>query len=211
MKAIVVTGGKKPSKELLLNTLEKGDYVIGVDSGCNCLYEYNIDPNTILGDFDSVSEEVLEYFREKNIDEVILSVDKDYSDTRFGYEKAKELGFKKIIILGATGSRMDHTIGNFGLFFDALKCNIELEIIDENNRMFFINKKTSLKGNFGDILSFIPMSDEVTNVTIKGAKYLLNNYDMTLLEPRALSNEFLNTDIEISFDKGVMMVIYSRD
>ncbi|SFU58067.1 thiamine pyrophosphokinase [Clostridium sp. DSM 8431] len=211
MKAVVVTGGTKPSKELLLKTIEKDDYIIGVDSGCNCLYEYNVEPNTILGDFDSVNKKVLKHFREKKIEEVILSVDKDYSDTRFGYEKAKELGFKKIIILGGTGSRMDHTIGNFGLFFDALKCNIELEIVDDHNRIFFINKKTRLKGSFKDTLSFIPMSDEVTNVTIKGAKYLLNNYDMTLLEPRALSNEFLNEDIEISFNKGVMMVIYSKD
>ena len=118
---------------------------------------------------------------------------------------------KEIIFFGATGSRLDHSLGNIGLMFDALKNNIRLEIIDDNNRTFFIDKETTLKGDFGDTLSFLPMSDEVLGVTIKGAKYLLDNYDMTLLEPRALSNEFLDEDITISFNKGIIMVIYSRD
>lgn len=211
MKAIIVTGGKKPSKGLLLKYMNEGDFIIGVDSGCNCLYEYDIEPDIIMGDFDSADEKVIKYLKEKNIKKVSFNKDKDYSDTQLGYEKAKELGFKEIIFFGATGSRLDHSLGNIGLMFDALKNNIRLEIIDDNNRTFFIDKETTLKGDFGDTLSFLPMSDEVLGVTIKGAKYLLDNYDMTLLEPRALSNEFLDEDITISFNKGIIMVIYSRD
>lgn len=211
MKAVIVTGGRKPSKELLLKYIDKDDYIIGVDSGCNCLYDYNIHPDIILGDFDSVDKEVIKYFEGKDIKELTFNKEKDYSDTQLGYEKAKELGYQNIIIFGAIGSRMDHSLGNIGLMFDALKSDIKLEIIDENNRIFLINEETVLKGNYGDTLSFIPMSDKVSGVTIKGAKYLLNNYDMTLLEPRALSNEFLNEDITISFKSGVIMVIYSRD
>lgn len=211
MKAVIVTGGKRPSRKLLLNNLEKGDFIIGVDSGCNCLCEYEIDPNIVMGDFDSIDKKVIAYFKEKNIEKVSFNTDKDYSDTQLAYEKAKELGYKQILLFGATGSRLDHSLGNIGLMFDALKNDIILEIIDDNNRSFFIDKPATLKGNYGDILSFIPMSDKVQGVTIKGAKYLLNNYDMTMLEPRALSNEFLNEDINISFKSGIIMVIYSKD
>lgn len=211
MKAVIVTGGKKPSKKILLHYLKKDDFIIGVDSGCNCLYEYEIYPNIIMGDFDSIDKKVITCFSEKNIEKVSFNTEKDYSDTQLAYEKAKELGYKEIVLFGATGSRLDHSLGNIGLMFDALKNGIRLEIIDDNNRTFFIDKPATLKGNYGDILSFIPMSDKVLGVTIKGAKYLLDNYDMTILEPRALSNEFLDEDINISFKSGIIMVIYSND
>lgn len=211
MKAIIVTGGKKPNRDILLKYIENDDYIIGVDSGCNCLYEYNINPNLIMGDFDSVDKKVLDFFVENNVEKITLNVDKDYSDTQFAYEKAKDLGYKNIVMFGASGTRIDHSLGNIGLMFDALANDVFLEMIDDNNRVFLINKETVLKGQYGDTLSFIPMSDKVKGVTIKGAKYLLDNYDMTLLEPRALSNEFLYDDITISFSEGIIMVIYSRD
>ena len=61
------------------------------------------------------------------------------------------------------------------------------------------------------MVSLIPLSEKVENVTIVGAKYTLDKYTMTLLEPRALCNEFLNEDINISFDSGIMMIIFSKD
>ena len=61
MRAIVVTGGEAPSKELLLKYIKEDDYIIGVDKGCNALYEYNITPNVILGDFDSADNKYIEY------------------------------------------------------------------------------------------------------------------------------------------------------
>ena len=211
MKAVIVTGGKKPSKSLLKSYLEKDDFIIGVDSGCNCLYEYKVYPDIIMGDFDSAHEEAIRFLEEKNIKKVSFNTDKDYSDTQLAYEKAKELGYKNIILFGATGSRLDHSLGNIGLLFDALKNKIDLEIIDDNNRIFFIDKPTTLQGDYGQTLSFMPMSYTVSGVTIEGAKYLLDDYDMTILEPRAISNEFLNKDITISFRSGIIMVIYSRD
>ena len=58
---------------------------------------------------------------------------------------------------------------------------------------------------------FHAISDTVKNLSIKGARYKLNNYDMSLLEPRAICNEFIDKDIEISFDSGIILVILPKD
>lgn len=211
MRAIIVTGGNKPSKELLLNYIKEDDLIIGVDKGCNALYEYNIKPNLILGDFDSIDKNNLMELKKAGSKVLTFEPEKDYTDTDLGYINAKELGADEILFFGATGTRLDHTLGNVGILLKALKEGIKSEIIDDNNRVYLINKKTSFNGEYGDLISFHAISDIVTNVNIKGAKYELSNYNMTLFEPRAICNEFIDKDITISFDKGIIMVIFPNE
>lgn len=211
MRALVVSGGTPPSKNLLLSYLKEDDFLIGVDKGCNCLYDYGLKPNLILGDFDSANKEVIKSFKEDGIEVLEFNPEKDYTDSDLGYIKAKENGADEILFFGATGSRIDHSLGNIGILLKSLREDIKLEIIDDNNRMFLIDKESIIKGIYGDIVSFHALSDVVKNVSIKNAKYELSGYDMKLLEPRAICNEFLNKDINISFDSGTIMVIFSKD
>ncbi len=211
MRAIIISGGKAPSKELLLSYIKEDDMLIGVDKGCNTFYEYNITPHLILGDFDSAKKEYIEEFIKRGVKSEKYNPEKDYTDTHLGYIKAKENGADEIIMFGVTGTRLDHTLANLGILFMALKDKIKLEIIDDNNRIFLIDKKTTFKGQEGQIISFHALSNVVKNINIMGAKYSLKNYDMTLLEPRAICNEFLDKDITISFDEGIIMVIFPID
>ena len=208
MRAVIVSGGTAPSKELLEKYIKKDDFIIGVDKGCNALFKYNIKPNVVLGDFDSADKKVVEYY-EKNIKDFHkYKPEKDYTDTDLGYIAAKENGADEILLFGATGTRLDHMFGNIGIMLKALRENIDLKIIDDYNFTYLINKETTFKGNYGDTISFHAISDVVKNVSIKGAKYLLDSYDMTLFEPRAICNEFIDSDITISFDSGIIMVDY---
>ena len=211
MRCIIVTGGNPPSKDLLLSYLKNEDYLIGVDKGCNALFEFGLKPNLILGDFDSVSSEVMSYYRESGVDILKFQPEKDYSDTDLGYRKAIELGAKEILLFGATGTRMDHMLGNVGLLMKSLRDYVRLEIIDDNNRIYLIDKSTRIQGEAEGIISFHAAIDVVKNINIRGAKYDLVNYDMTLFEPRAICNEFIGKDIDITFDSGIIMVIFSKD
>lgn len=58
MKAIIIAGGKAPSKELLKEEMKDYSYIICADSGANCLYEYGITPDFILGDMDSIDKKL---------------------------------------------------------------------------------------------------------------------------------------------------------
>ena len=211
MRAIIVSGGNPPSKELLLSHIKEDDFIIGVDKGCNCLAEYNIMPNLILGDFDSAKKEIIDSFINKGVKSEKFRPDKDYTDTDLGYEKAKEYGATEILLFGATGTRLDHMLGNIGIMLKSLKENIKLNIIDDNNEITLIDKPTTFKGKYGELLSFHAISDVVKNVNITGARYTLENYDMTLFEPRAICNEFIDKDITISFTEGKVLVIRPRD
>lgn len=212
MRAIIVSGGTSPSEKLLKSYLKEDDIIIGVDSGCNTLYKLNIMPNLILGDFDSIDKDVLNYFLSKEVNLERYSSHKDYSDTHLAYRRAKEIyKVSEILMFGVTGTRLDHTLGNIGLLFNGLKDNINIQIIDENNRMFIVDKSSVIKKEEGRYVSFHALSEDVENFTIRGGKYDLTNYDMNLLEPRAICNEFLDGDINITFSEGIILVMYTRD
>ena len=93
------------------------------------------------------------------------------------------------------------------------KNNIKAYIIDKNNKIYFGFNKTVIRKNeqYGKYVSLIPMSDTVTGITLKGFKYIVENYDLSIEFSRGVSNEILDDEAEISFDEGYLLVIESKD
>ena len=211
MISAIISGGAPPSEKLLKNYLGKVDFIIAADKGCECLYKYNIIPDLLLGDFDSANEEIL-YNVKLQIKEILeFPPKKDYTDTEIAILEAVKRGAEKIYLFGATGSRMDHVLGNIGLLLTAKKKGVMLEIIDDNNKLYLGKNNMTLRGQCGETISFHALSDKVVNLEIKGGKYKLESYDMNLLEPRAICNEFVDDPIEISYAAGELLILHSRD
>ncbi|MGL5379791.1 thiamine diphosphokinase [Clostridium sp.] len=211
MNALIISGGKEPSEELLKSLLDKVDIIIGADRGCETLYKYKIQPHYILGDFDSASKETISKIESLGVNKIKFKAEKDFTDTESAFNLALEKGATKIFMLGVTGTRYDHALGNIGLLKKALKLGIDCEILDDNNRIYMIDKNITLKGNKGDIVSFQAYSEVVKGLSIIGAKYELENYDLHIGDSLTISNEFNLNNINISFDYGILMVLHTKD
>lgn len=212
MKILIVSGGAPPSYELIKEELKDSSFLICADSGGECLYKYNIIPNFLMGDFDSISLEALEFFRAQEkctID--TYPKDKDFTDTELVLNKAAQLGASEIVFLGCTGTRMDHFMGNVGMLLKCLKLNIKAYIKDNNNIIEITDKPISIKKEKGTTFSLQAYCDKVKDLNIRGAKFELENYDLTLGDPRTVSNEFLNNDVHIDFKSGILLIFYSKD
>lgn len=211
MKAIIVTGGNKPSKKLLNSYIKSGDLIIGADKGSEYLYDYEIMPNIILGDFDSISEEKLKKIEEKQVEIIKFPPEKDYTDTEIAIMEAMKRGADTIYLFGGLGTRADHSLGNIGLLLTTKNKGARLLIVNDHNKMYLADKNMSLNGSQGEIISFHALSDVVKGFEIRGAKYNLNSYDMHLLDPRAVCNEFIDTPINIKYESGELLIIHAID
>lgn len=211
MNVAIVSGGKAPSENLLRDYLKNVDYIIAADKGSECLYNYGIKADLLVGDFDSANKEILNKIKEQVPEVIEFPPEKDYTDTEIAIIEAIKRGAKNIYLFGATGTRIDHTLGNIGLLLTAKKKGIYLELIDDNNRVYLGKTGMKIYGNYGENIGFHALSDKVKNFTIKGAKYNLDGYDMSLLDPRAICNEFIDTPIEISYDEGELLILHSID
>ena len=214
-KVIIVSGGSIDEEATARVISEhKNAYIIGVVKGLDILYIYDIKPQLIIGDFDSVSDRVKQaYDSHENV--ITLNPDKDYTDTHVAIEKALELDPEHIIILGATGGRLDHFLGNLNLLKLCLDKDVSAEIIDGHNKVRLINEKKELiiqkKALYGKYISIIPFSDEVSGITLSGFKYNLSeavfNKDMTL----GVSNELVKEEGLIKVGNGYLLVLETKD
>ena len=112
-RALLILGSSDLEKDRILEYLDQDTIIIGVDSGCDLLYEYSIKPDYIIGDFDSIDSKVLEYYQKLKIDIKILNKDKNLTDGEAAVLLAKELGCDEIY-LGSTlkSEETDQLIGN---------------------------------------------------------------------------------------------------
>ncbi|EPY2274330.1 thiamine diphosphokinase [Clostridium sporogenes] len=211
MKAIIIAGGKAPSKELLKQEMKDYSYIICADSGANCLYEYGITPDFILGDMDSIDKRIFSYFKEKGVYMDKYPKDKDFTDGLVALNKAIELKADTIALLGCTGNRIDHILGNLGFLEICLKNNIKAYIKDENNEIFLIDKNISLKSRKPNYFSLQAYGSNVEGVTLFNAKFPLENYTLKMGDTLTTSNEFTDKELHIHIKSGTLIVIISKD
>ena len=211
MKVIIISGGNPPSKELLNTEIREDTFLIAADSGANCLYQYNVKPNLLVGDFDSIDKEVLRYFKEKSCEIDSYPPEKDFTDTEIALRKAIDMKPKEIVFLGCTGCRVDHLLGNIGMLKICLENGLNACIKDENNNVKLTNTSTLLNGNAGDIFSVQSYGDEVVGLTIECAKYPLNNYSLKIGQSITISNEFASPQVSLKFKSGTLMIILPVD
>lgn len=214
MKTLIITGGKI-SADFALTFFEKKEYecIIAADKGLEVLDKLCIKPDYIIGDFDSLEEGILCEYSENGI--IKLNPEKDFTDTEAAIRLAIEKGSDSITIIGATGSRLDHVLANISLLMIPLEAGIPAYIIDENNRIRLIDKTIEIKKTdcFGNNLSLIPYTDEVSGVTLKGFYYPLNNKNISRFKELSLgiSNKITEDKCIIKIKSGILIVIESRD
>ena len=211
---IVVGGSINDSFALEYIKNEMPFYSIAADSGMNFFYRNDLIPDLIVGDFDSASKEALEFFKTKeSIAWEKLNPVKDDTDTEFAIRKALAMGAEKITLLGATGTRLDHMLGNIELLGIGLQANVPIQIIDDKNKVRMINSGIRIKKEkqFGKYVSLIPYTSEVKGLTLTGFKYPLDKYDLKGFCSLGVSNEIVDLEAEISFESGILIVIEAKD
>lgn len=212
MDCLIVCGGEKPDKNILLNYSKNCNFIIGVDKGCNYLAEYNIKADYVVGDFDSSDLSKVQLLIDYGAIADKYNEEKDCTDSEIAFQLAFEKKADKIMFLGATGKRFDHALGNLGLLKKALDKSVKAKIIDDRNKIFLIDKPCVIKNDFKfKYISFLAYNEQVKNFSISNAKYNISEYNLDIGDSRTVSNEFVGQDINVTFDNGIIIVIYSKD
>lgn len=191
------------------------DYVIAVDRGLEFCYRNHIHPDIVVGDFDSLPTGILEYYEtDDSVRIKRLIPEKDDSDTESAMHTAFELNVTTIIMLGATGTRLDHMQANLQLLGYAYLRGVRIYLVDAHNCASIVDKDAVLKESeqFGKFVSFFACSDDVEGLTLRGFKYPLTRHHLTNLScGLTLSNEIVETEASVTYESGMLLMIQTRD
>lgn len=219
MKDTIIVSGGNIHKDFALDFLKKNKTentcLIAADRGVEFFMGTDLEPDVAVGDFDSLSAEGAKYMETLKHTEIRrLKPEKDDSDTQSAANYAIEQGTERIMILGATGNRIDHLMANFGLLMLGKTKQVQIVLVDAYNYMSLIESGMILKKEeqFGKYVSFFPIEGEVTGLTLKGFKYPLNSYTLKVEDSGlTVSNEISDPESEVTFETGKLLMIMSRD
>lgn len=214
-KVIIITGGDLEDEfvEKVLSENE-GASIIGVDRGVEYLYYHQIQPNYIVGDFDSIKPSIIEYYKnETHVSIREYNPIKDLADTEIAIRLAMTIGGTEVYILGATGGRIDHLWANIQSLSVTCKFNARAYILDSQNRIFVTDKPCQLKKSeaYGKYLSVFSLSGEIFDFSIKGTKWPLSHHVLKPNDSLTVSNRFEDEIVEIDFIGGTIVVMETKD
>ena len=181
--------------------------IICADSGASHVYGIGIVPQVIIGDMDSLTPVMLDYFRERGSRIIRYPETKEETDTQLALEYAFSMAPDEIYVFGAFGSRIDHVMGNISLLVLGAKKGIHTKLIDEWCEAFVVTHNCVIDGEIGQTVSLLPFSDVVTGITLDGFEYLLENGVMEIGRPYGISNRLTATSGVISVSTGCLLVI----
>lgn len=219
-KYLVITGGTLEEEFLRNYLLEYNiDKVICADSALVMADRIGLSIDFLVGDYDSVPENLILLYKEKADRKEILTQirtylpEKDETDTQIAVSLAMEEGAGELHILGATGTRIDHLLANIHLLMGPLSCGIPAYIADPHNRIYLKDSSFRVYKNrmYGPYFSLIPFDGSIEGVTLSGFKYNTDKVDFSFGSSLGVSNELLLDRGEVSFSKGIFVVIESKD
>jgi thiamine pyrophosphokinase len=159
-----------------------------------------------MGDFDSYSGSV-------NCENIVrFPVVKDDTDSAIAIKYAVENGYKRVIIYGAIGGNLDHTVANIAHLANYTEKGIDISFIDGDNVIFALhNSKIAFSNEAKGRISVFAYGRSAYGVCERGLFYGLDNAELSPYVPLGVSNEFTGKESEISVSDGTLLIYTSRE
>ena len=211
-RAVIVCGAKIKDYEWVSSFFKEGDFFIYCDSGLihedRFLSATDTRASLIVGDFDSHEKPS----DRNDVEIIILPREKDDTDSVYAVKEAINRGFTEVLMIGAIGDRLDHSLVNAYILQFMYERGVKAEIVDDTSVMSLVCKdKPGYIETCFEYFSLITLNGEAKGVTIKNAKFPLCN---DVIKPEyqfATSNEVIGEEpAEVTVEEGVLLLMKVR-
>ena len=200
---LISIGGNSTSN--ILSIESNFDEIIAVDSGVEHLFKLSLDPNTLIGDLDSISENSLNKVKKNGVDIIAFNSNKDQTDFELALNYLEGVENSIIYIIGGESGEIDHLLSIFLLI--PSKSFFENIIWVYGDKKIIFRQKLKLNVKKMSKFSIIPLSD-LSNLSIDGAEWNLENKNIQFGETTTLRNVANKDEINVNCDTGVFAFIY---
>lgn len=200
-QVVILANGRFPESEHCLQILDDAGMIICCDEAADYLLGYGKEPDLVIGDMDSLSRETMERYR----DRIISIGEQENNDLTKAVNYCIERGFAAVSILGATGLREDHTLGNISLLLE-YHAEIDARIITDHGEFSVLKSGEAVHSFPGEKISFFTVDNRVL-VTSEGLKYPLDQMRLHNWW-RASLNEATSNHFTLYFDSPWPLILF---
>jgi thiamine pyrophosphokinase len=206
VKTIVLANGSFPRKQVLLDMLDTADRIICCDAAVHSLLQYGLQPTIIIGDLDSIDTNLKERFAGR----LLHIADQDTNDLTKAVNWCVGQGIGELSILGATGKREDHTLGNIALLLQYAE-KIRVQLHTDYGRFIPVREnEIELACSPAQQLSVFSLNPD-TKITSEGLKYPLQAMQLKSWWQGTL-NECTGNKVRLVFEGNpVQVLVYLVD
>lgn len=188
----------------LLEPIRDTDLVMAADGGLRHLRKIGVDPDCVLGDFDSLG-----YVPQGAS---VFPVEKDDTDSMLAVRRGLEMGCRRFVLYGGMdGPRLDHTIANLQTLQFLADRGVQGVLVGLTHIAAVVkNGAIAFSEDAEGIISLFCMGADAQGVTIRGVQYELTDGCLSAGFPLGVSNHFVGEKSKISVKDGSLLVIYDR-
>ncbi|MCR4404455.1 MAG: thiamine diphosphokinase [Candidatus Acetothermia bacterium] len=211
-RSILILGnGPWHGVEFLPDLLAEADYIIAADGGAARALRLGLRPQLVVGDLDSLGPDEREALTRSGLAVMAHPAEKDQTDLELALDRAISLGPERIVLFGVLGARLDQSLVNIFLLEKAARAGVAAQILAGRERIWLVPNRLELAGaEPGELVSLLPLSEEVEGVQTWGLRYPLRGERLTRASSRGISNEVTALPAGVELKGGLLLVIHRR-
>jgi len=209
-RAFLFVNGEVRDPYRIISAIQEGDLLVAVDGGLRHLSAMGLTPMVIIGDLDSITADQEAEVIRSGCQVLRFPPQKDETDLELALDYIQQQGCRQICIVGGLGGRLDQTLGNIYLLTQSGLGHCDVRIDDGLEEVWILRDSAKIQGEPGDIVSLLPVSEQVVGVRTENLLYPLRSETLNRDRTRGISNVMENNQAIIDIQSGLLLCIHSR-
>jgi thiamine pyrophosphokinase len=210
--AAIFLNGSPDSPDLLRRVAGRADLIVAADGGARYALEAGVVPDLVVGDMDSLGEDLAREVERRGASLERHPVRKDKMDGHLAVLAARERGATRADLLCALGGRLGALFAVTHILLAAERIGLHSTVVADRGRMFVVEAGSrKVEGASQDSISIFPMSGPAAGVTIEGMEYPLENATLEPGDTLGFHNELIGDQATISVEEGALLVVQESE
>lgn len=209
-RAVLLANGELYDPDYARGLLREEDLIVAANGGTRVARMLDRAPDVLVGDSDSLPQALQEWVARSGTVRHLHPRDKDATDLELALWHAIEWGADSLLLLGATGSRVDHTLANISLLALAYEAHIETEVVVERQHLCLVREQSVIQGEAGLTISLLPWGGDVMGLWTEGLVWELQGERLPFGPSRGISNVMRGDQVRIRLEQGMLLVVVQR-
>lgn len=211
MRVIVFANGEMEKKSDAGELAVSADLIIAADGGANHCSRLGIIPDILIGDLDSIEQNLLESYTKNKVAIHRHPTRKNNTDLELALEHVLRCNATSLHIFGALGGRWDMSLANIFMLTDTRFEKIKITLSSHDCFMQILYPgKNMVQGETGQRISLLPVKEDVLDVCLEGFEYPLSRYNIYFGSSIGVSNILTKNYGSIKHRAGVLLCIFQN-